>query len=118
MVLIGFCGPICAGKETLADMVMRQSGKPFQVLRYGSEGDKQTSRRVLAPTHTFHDCSSLDRHVLQDWLGTYVIPSFESVELLEAIAKRPYFLLVFVDAPVSVRYSRYLKKCVPSPEGC
>ncbi|KAJ3085647.1 Deoxycytidine monophosphate (dCMP) deaminase [Quaeritorhiza haematococci] len=43
------------------------------------------------------------------WLNNYVIAPLERMEDIEVLRRRPFFLLVAVEAPITVRYTRYVE---------
>ncbi|KAF9225481.1 hypothetical protein BS17DRAFT_795030 [Gyrodon lividus] len=61
---------------------------------------------------TFASPGHLLEHVTQNWLSNFVTVDLTSVPLVTYFAKRPFFMLVNVDAPLLQRYRR-LHGCSP-----
>ena len=45
-------------------------------------------------------------HITRNWLKHHVTMDLRTYDDIEPFIKRPFFLLVFVDGPLSVRYQR------------
>jgi dCMP deaminase len=54
----------------------------------------------------FSSPSALLDYVTDHWEDNFVTVDLETKELVELFVKRPFFLLVSVDAPLSERYRR------------
>jgi len=55
---------------------------------------------------TFTSPEELLNHVTRDWRKNFVTVDLTSSSLVSLFAKRPFFLLVNVDAPLLQRYHR------------
>ncbi len=64
-----------------------------------------------AAAHTFEDAGSLLDFVTTRWRERWVTTSVWDESVLDVLLQRPFFLLVSVDAPVSVRWSRFRARC-------
>ncbi|EXJ90882.1 dCMP deaminase [Capronia coronata CBS 617.96] len=60
---------------------------------------------------TFPDVESLLEFVTKRWREHWVLTDIYDEATLEALLRRPFFLLLNVDAPVGVRYSRFSERC-------
>jgi|SRR5271170_5062727 len=54
-------------------------------------------------------------YVTKRWRENFVTVDIWNEKDLEMVIKRPFFLLVSVDAPLTVRYNRYIHRSPPSP---
>ena len=133
MKLIG--SGICSGKQTIADYLvlhhsftqlhLRQeltngdSLKDLDISVERSEVTKTSSRgRSLvngtnsksAETFTFHTADDLLDFVTKKWQGFWVTTDVHSEEILDKLDRRPFFILVSVDAPIHVRWKRFQER--------
>lgn len=76
--------------------------------------DRHTSS---PPALTFSSPDDLLEHVTQRWRDRWVITDVLSQDALDAYRRRPFFLLISVDAPLLVRWRRYQQRHsgTPSP---
>lgn len=86
-MLIGIISSPCAGKALVADYLI------------------QHLNCTLIPAH-----ENVSTFVLEElrWKDNWVF--FPSPETCEEYMKRPFFLLIFLDAPLSLRYARFQQK--------
>ncbi|KUI72540.1 hypothetical protein VM1G_08460 [Cytospora mali] len=131
-MLIGICGSICSGKSTVAQYLIDHHG--FKHVSVGpghtSTSQEQTSSSGGEPnnpnTHhkrpshsslTFSSSDELLGYVTQRWRERWVTTGYMSKDTLEAYNRRPFFLLISVDAPLLVRWKRYQqRKQGPQPQ--
>ncbi|KGO43836.1 Cytidine deaminase [Penicillium expansum] len=123
-MLIGLCGGICAGKHAIAEYLIQQG---FQLLELASKpqshitesGDDlrlQASeiRKKEDPKSselTFQDADSLLDFATKRWQERWVTTDISDATTLDRFLLRPFFLLVSVDAPVSLRWKRFADRC-------
>lgn len=142
-MLIGICGGLCSGKNTIAQYLVEHLG--FQRLylhnqssstilsnpeKKESSGTTTTSPNVadtttISASISYSPQSSCSLHfdtadeliafVTKNWQTRYVITHIASFELLDQLSQRPFFLLIKVDAPLMKRYERYLARESSSP---
>lgn len=72
---------------------------------------KRDNRR---PSLTFATSDELLEHVTQRWRDRWVTTGVMSKEVLDAYSRRPFFLLISVDAPLLVRWTRYQQRHQPT----
>jgi dCMP deaminase len=60
---------------------------------------------------TFPDVNSLLDFVTKRWREHWVLTDIHSESTLDLLLRRPFFLLISVDAPTSLRYSRFSTRC-------
>ncbi|ESZ98426.1 putative dCMP deaminase [Sclerotinia borealis F-4128] len=141
-MLIGLCGGICAGKSTIAQYLVEHHGFTHLYLRpdqkskkstritNGSTDAKQitngeseieedgiTRRQKSIPQsqsqYTFTSTADLLDFVTKRWRERWVITNIYNEAILDALLRRPFFILVSVDAPVSIRWKRFQAR--PNP---
>ncbi|KAJ6260609.1 hypothetical protein Dda_4835 [Drechslerella dactyloides] len=138
-MFIGLCGTICAGKRTIANFLAEKHG--FQVLRLAApstqlerntgaakavipcidrdvragDGDVSRGDGEDEAVPTFGSVEELLDYVTPRWQQRFVTTDIWTEDVLEALLKRPFFLLVGVDAPLVVRWRRYLENCKDHP---
>jgi dCMP deaminase len=102
-MFIGLCGGICAGKQTVAQYLVDHHG--FQELHLQrAESDSPRGQ------HTFQTAHDLVEFVTLHWQERWVTTDIYNEAILDIIVRRPFFILISVDAPVSVRWKRFQKK--------
>ena len=110
---------ICAGKHSVADFLVSQYGFKQLYLSGNEDFDDSCFRRTWpevdvkneagdAPqSHVFSDVCALVEFVTKRWRGRWVTTHIWEEHALDVLLRRPFFLLVSVDAPVSVRWKRF-----------
>ncbi|KAK3325833.1 cytidine deaminase-like protein [Apodospora peruviana] len=139
-MFIGVCGSICAGKSTVAQYLVDHHGftqlyvsdqrLPSQkTTTNGADTQKeqdsvetqstsiaaeQANNRGLLPQrrkqHVFATADELLEFVTQRWRERWVTDDIFSEAVLDMYARRPFFLLISVDAPLTVRWRRYCNR--------
>ncbi|KAK4033232.1 cytidine deaminase-like protein [Parachaetomium inaequale] len=121
-MFIGICGSICAGKRTIARYLVDHHG--FTQLYLGSgpssgaddavDGVTPPSNSSLSNTsdspndqHTFSTPDDLLDFVTKRWRERWVTTDIPSEPVLDLYTRRPFFLLLSVDAPLTVRWRRF-----------
>ncbi|KAI9875716.1 MAG: Deoxycytidine monophosphate (dCMP) deaminase [Pleopsidium flavum] len=124
-MLLGLCGGICAGKHSVADYLVSRHG--FQKLYLARtvstplveklatqaripEHDQVDGDRV-AEHQIFSTVDSLVDFVTTRWSERWVTTDIWDECVLETLQRRPFFILVSVDAPVSIRWKRFTERC-------
>lgn len=103
-MFVGLCGGICAGKHTVAQYLVDHHG--FVELHLHQEASACT----LTNEHTFQTVSCLVDFVTKHWQQRWVTTDIYNESILDILARRPFFILISVDAPVSVRWKRFQHK--------
>jgi dCMP deaminase len=131
-MLIGLCGGICAGKRTVAKYLEEHHSFTPLYLQQQSEGDgssspppngiqkretngedSKVSIRAIPQyngslkEHTFDTTEDLLDFVTKRWRERWVTTDIHTESILDKLLRRPFFILVSVDAPVSVRWKRW-----------
>lgn len=116
---------ICAGKHAIAEYLIQNQG--FQLLELAGNRQSQSEEpedelRLKAseikkkdshsPEHTFQDAESLLDFATKRWQERWVTTDIADANVLDRFLLRPFFLLVSVDAPVSLRWKRFADRLV------
>ena len=105
----------CAGKNSIAEYLIEQ--EDFQRLGLSRDLSIASNSSVganLSPPAcaftSFDDIDILLEFVTKRWSQRWVTTDIHSQAILEKLQKRPFFLLVSVDAPVSLRWQRFVQR--------
>lgn len=101
-MFVGLCGGICSGKSTVAQYLVDHHD--FTHLYINSS---------LASSHeklTFKDVDDLFEFVTPRWQQRWVTTDIFTEAVLDVLVRRPFFILVSVDAPVTVRWKRFQQR--------
>ncbi|KAK0615890.1 cytidine deaminase-like protein [Bombardia bombarda] len=117
-MFIGICASICAGKSTIAQYLVNHHGFTHLHLD-GSLAVEESSNgdiyeASLQPTRqrekTFTSADQLLDFVTRYWRDRWVTTDLPDEAVLEMYARRPFFLLISVDAPLTVRWRRFQER--------
>ncbi|PHH63001.1 hypothetical protein CDD81_6426 [Ophiocordyceps australis] len=133
-MLIGICGGICSGKKTVAGYLVEHHGftqlhlqpdsraapEAFQrpeavelssaLVSRGSGAcspEIKTASQKAQPQTRFDKPEALLDFVTRRWRERYVVTDIPDEQVLDVLMRRPFFLLVSVDAPLTVRWRRF-----------
>ncbi|KAI6136354.1 cytidine deaminase-like protein [Pisolithus sp. B1] len=95
-MFIAIVGTRCAGKSTVEDYLI---SKGFVAVRL--------STKTLGANQVFTTPNELLEYVTRHWRSNFVTVDLISLELINPFIKRPFFLLIKVDAPLLQRYHRH-----------
>lgn len=106
---------ICAGKNSVAKYLAEKHG--FLRLALVQNVDKIENLRLNdvqgakePDQRSFFDVDSLLEFVTKTWKQRWVMTDIWNEEILEHLLRRPFFILVSVDAPVSLRWKRFRER--------
>jgi dCMP deaminase len=105
-MLLGIAGSLCSGKATVVKLLCRYQN--FSAIRLINElDDVQSGDDELSMSF-----DGLMDFILCDgrWSKNYVVWPIESEVQLEVLKKRPFFLLLSVEARTMIRYRRHLSR--------
>ena len=111
---------ICAGKNAVKEYLSEQHNfRPLKLERVASTPSVEKSASEAhvpafddeSPALTFSTVSALVEWVTKHWQENYVTTSIYDETIVEALSHRPFFILVHVDAPISVRWQRFKDRC-------
>ncbi|KAI0405996.1 cytidine deaminase-like protein [Xylaria palmicola] len=71
-------------------------------------------RAVALPSYTFASAGDLLDFVTKHWRSRWVTTDIHSEAVLDALSRRPFFILISVDAPVTVRWRRHRARREPA----
>ncbi|KKK20940.1 hypothetical protein P175DRAFT_0481195 [Aspergillus ochraceoroseus IBT 24754] len=125
-MLIGLCGGICAGKHAVAKYLIQHQN--FQLLElkerrlYHHVDDSGDDARLCGSEFTgqgvdqasrlvFESAESLLDFATKRWQENWVTTDIWDISTLDRFLQRPFFLLVNIDAPVSLRWKRFAERC-------
>lgn len=112
---------ICAGKASVTDYLKYEHGFRSVSLSTGSVAPIQDQlaerlkkagslHQAVEDNLTFPTVEALLDFVTTRWRDRWIINGIWNESDLEALLRRPFFLLISVDAPISVRWARYKAK--------
>ncbi|ODV84080.1 hypothetical protein CANARDRAFT_9073 [[Candida] arabinofermentans NRRL YB-2248] len=93
-MLIGVTGTLCSGIEDVVTYLEEVKG-------FSKIGLVDESKNLLGSETDLID------FVTKNWRENYVLTDIKSIEFLESLLKRPFFLHVSVDRSLKLRYERY-----------
>ncbi|KAF2201295.1 hypothetical protein GQ43DRAFT_440727 [Delitschia confertaspora ATCC 74209] len=122
-MLIGLCGGICAGKTSIASyLIQEHQFKRIRLARPdGTPVVEKSAYNTRVPTPdprsfdeelSFPTTDALLDFVTLRWRERWVTTDIWDEKVVDALLRRPFFLLVSVDAPVSVRWQRFMERCL------
>ncbi|KIW29605.1 uncharacterized protein PV07_05411 [Cladophialophora immunda] len=138
-MLIGICGSICSGKHTTAEYLVQHHGflrlhlptpQQFQPSPWpwtspspapSPSQDLSSDSLRLLPSVTdqvgtrglsFPDVESLLDFVTKRWREHWVLTDIYDEATLEILLRRPFFMLLNVDAPLGTRFERFNERCL------
>ncbi|KKA28721.1 hypothetical protein TD95_004909 [Thielaviopsis punctulata] len=100
-MLIGICGGICAGKNTVAQYLIAHHG--FTRLAISPDVDMIAEEAETV----FHTAIDLINYVTPRWQERWVTTDVTTAADLNALQVRPFFTLISIDAPVALRWRRH-----------
>ena len=108
---------ICAVKHSVANYLVNKEGFTQLYLELTSTGHLSNKTLVQAQNHANHPSGveelrfdtvdSLLDFITKQWKRRCVTIDIWNEDILESLLRRPFFILVSVDAPVSLRWKRF-----------
>jgi dCMP deaminase len=80
-MFIGITGPLCAGRNTLAQYLVDRHS--FQPLRISDDHDQHGDTNILPGTKVFPTASELIEFVTVNWQNDYVVCNLHDIQDLE-----------------------------------
>ncbi|EFW19817.1 Deoxycytidine monophosphate (dCMP) deaminase [Coccidioides posadasii str. Silveira] len=120
-MLVGLCGGICAGKRSVAKYLVQKHN--FRILQLATEACQpahfdavdqlhlQSGAMADTPAQVFQSADDLVLFITARWQEHWVITDLSNESLLEKLLLRPFFLLVSIDAPITLRWRRFTDRC-------
>ncbi|BAM82169.1 dCMP deaminase [Cyanidioschyzon merolae strain 10D] len=126
-MLVGIIGRRCAGKKTVHSLLVERFGfLPAYLEPAEIEANPQVRQQPVSlvsgqPACNDEPLAALTLEAPSDcWRSDrfYVLPPGLSTKQARALRKRPYFLLLAVDAPGLVRFRRWQSQCASEGTNC
>ncbi|KAI9472877.1 deoxycytidylate deaminase [Zychaea mexicana] len=108
-MFIGVVGTQCSGKHSVAEYLVQRHGFQILSLRNSVELDRTVCQTALE----FSSVEEMHNYVTDRWRENFVTCDIDG-QNLSLLNKRPFFLLVSVEAPLSMRYQRFIERCAAS----
>ncbi|KAI1331883.1 cytidine deaminase-like protein [Xylariaceae sp. FL0255] len=70
---------------------------------------------AVPAAHWFQIADDLVDFVTKHWLSRWVTTDIHTESILDALSRRPFFILISVDAPLTTRWKRYCKRNPNTP---
>ncbi|KAL2866354.1 deoxycytidine monophosphate deaminase [Aspergillus lucknowensis] len=119
IMLLGLCGGICSGKNAVAEYLTQYQNFRLLELKNSDfphvDGDPRLRYKndtvPRASRLEFETAESLLDFATKRWQEHWVTTHIWDATILDRFLQRPFFLLVSVDAPVSLRWKRFVARC-------
>jgi len=98
----GFTHLYLEAEQTSTDGLKAVNGSGKHLNGYGA-----TESDISPPEHAFSTTEELLDFVTKRWRDRWVITDIHTESILDILLRRPFFILVSVDAPVSIRWARF-----------
>lgn len=112
-MLIGLCGPACAGKRTVRDFLVSEYGfvtaNSPEDLGSGVHVPVSDTHRQKLQNSTAPVPPPFLSQCWRDDVNGVIVDVLSGNFSLKSLLKRPYFLLIFVDAPLLIRFDRAVR---------
>lgn len=112
-MIIGISGTHCSGKNELVRFLSYQGFVPIRFLPPDDDNDNNNGETSLGSELSFSLVEDLVNHVTLHWREQFVLLPVASTPLVDALSKRPFFLHVGIDAPITVRHARCVSRTGP-----
>ncbi|KAI7872085.1 cytidine deaminase-like protein [Spinellus fusiger] len=111
-MFIGITGTHCSGKHTVVEYLVKKHGFLFVSLQ--SKYTQPLPHEVVL----FSTLDEMQVHVTERWRDNFVTCDVDGdglwlLKLIYVYRKRPFFLMVSVEAPLHMRYRRYTERKGP-----
>ncbi|KAI9246950.1 cytidine deaminase-like protein [Phascolomyces articulosus] len=106
-MFIGIVGTRCSGKHSVVEYLIEKCG--FQLLNL--RNSHHLDRPIRHTGMEFSTLEEMHNYVTERWRENFVTCDIDA-EGLSLLRKRPFFLLVSVEAPLSLRYQRFIERYV------
>ena len=115
------CSEICAGKQSVAEYLTEKHG--FVDLHIARTGSLPAAHNIASQDHvsqlhqgnsdtktSFVDVESLLEFVTERWRERWVTTDIWDETMLTILLRRPSFILISVEAPISLRWQRFKQR--------
>ncbi|KAL7909001.1 cytidine deaminase-like protein [Trichoderma velutinum] len=136
-MLVGICGSICSGKKTVAQYLVEHHGfKHLYLQAPASVSDQDATDKTssspdsgnevfagvtttingtkpwpeTSSSYVFATAEDLLDFVTRRWRSRFVTTDIPTEKVLDVFIRRPFFLLISIDAPLTVRWRRFQQR--------
>jgi len=132
-MFIGIAGPICSGKHTIAEYLIQKhkftrlhlrnpfaqglNASELETPKGTPEDDEEIEKlsnglaKVDVKNEVWFDTmGEMVEFVTKRWKKNYITIDIWNERDLELVIKRPFFLLISVDAPITIRWQRFQER--------
>ncbi|KAL6702162.1 cytidine deaminase-like protein [Trichoderma pleuroticola] len=136
-MLVGICGSICSGKKTVAQYLVEHHGfKHLYLQAPASVSDQDAADKTssspdsgtaafagvtaavngtkpwpeTSSSYVFATAEGLLDFVTRRWRSRFVTTDIPTEKVLDVFIRRPFFLLISIDAPLTVRWRRFQQR--------
>ncbi|KAM6483350.1 cytidine deaminase-like protein [Trichoderma sp. SZMC 28011] len=131
-MLVGICGSICSGKKTVAQYLVEHHGfKHLYLQPPASVSDQDATDEsnsfpgsgsaafagvtaaingTETSSYVFATAEDLLDFVTRRWRSRFVTTDIPTEKVLDVFIRRPFFLLISIDAPLTVRWRRFQQR--------
>jgi dCMP deaminase len=103
-MFIGLCGGICSGKRTVAQYLVDHHGFTQLYIQRTPENASSDNGAYFSSVEELVD------FVTTRWQQRWVTTDIYNEAILDVLVRRPFFILISVDAPVGVRWKRFQRR--------
>ena len=104
--MFGHSPGLCAGKRSVAKFLVDR----FDFKEIILAGPGETRGLGFTDVHLFTDVHQLLAYVTPLWRKHFVLCDVRKKHVLDELSTRPFFILIGIDAPVTVRWERYMRR--------
>jgi dCMP deaminase len=118
-MLIGISGTLGSGKTEVARYLsfqgfkyidfQRSDATDVEIIKGLDLNESSLNEHELKPEIKFDNLQELIDYVTKNWRSDFVLTDINSLEELDPLSKRPFFLHLSIDAPLKQRWERYKK---------
>ncbi|KAL6904966.1 cytidine deaminase-like protein [Trichoderma evansii] len=127
-MFVGICGSICSGKQTVAQYLVEHHGfKRLYLHAPASVSEENPSSldgvtatlasngvvsksNETSSSHVFSTAEELLDFVTRRWRSRFVTTDIPTEQVLDVFMRRPFFLLISIDAPLTLRWRRFQQR--------
>ncbi|KAH9997741.1 cytidine deaminase-like protein [Russula compacta] len=109
-MFIAIIGTRLSGKSTVETYLVEKGFVPVRIIsrtpEYGDRAQVVSCFRALDKSSYFSSATELLEHVTRNWRHNFVTQDLRTEHIIEMFIKRPFFMLISIDGPLSDRFLR------------